>query len=264
MLELNKIYNIDCLVGMKKMFEQGLKVDAIIADIPYGTTACEWDSVIPLYEMFQAIYKIRKDVNTPIVLFGSQPFTSELIRVNIAHHEGFKHEWIYKKRVGSNFAQAKYAPIKEHENIVVFGQKGHRVNYYPIKEKRAESGKKRIEAGFKYDSEKGGDVVGGISRNNTTAEYDKNLRYPSSVQEFNNRAKGARGFHPTQKPIELMEYLVQTYTREGEVVLDFTIGSGTTAIACINTNRNFIGFELDENYYRIANERIKQTLLEKG
>ena len=251
-------YQGDCIEVMQNLIKQGVKVDAIITDPPYGTTACEWDSIINCYEMFQRLYKLRKDENTPIVLFGSQPYTSHLVHTNITHFEGFKYEWIYQKVVGSNFATAKYMPLKEHENILVFGQKGHRVNYYPIMQERAEGGKKRLETPFFTNSTTSNETMGNIPRTNADCEYNKNMRYPSSVQKFNNRAKGARGLHPTQKPIELMEYLVKTYTKQGDTVLDFTMGSGTTGVACKNLNRNFIGIEKELKYFEIAKERINK------
>ena len=252
-----QLYKGDCLIAMNMLIDEGTKVDAIIADIPYGTTACAWDSVIPLYEMFQCLYKLRKDEHTPIVLFGSQPFTSELIKANTVHHEGFKYEWIYQKVAGSNFATAKYMPIKEHENIIVFGQKGHKVNYYPVMQERSENGKKRLNTPYHTNSTTSNETMGNIARNNAGKEYDKELRYPSSIQKFNNREAGSRGLHQTQKPLSLMEYLVKTYTKENETVLDFTMGSGTTGVACKHLNRNFIGIELDPNYFEIAKNRIE-------
>lgn len=249
----------DCMEIMKDMIKNNIKVDAIICDLPYGTTACSWDSVIPIYEMFNILYQLRKDEHTPIVLFGSQPFTSKLVNTNIIHFEGFKYEWIYSKVVGSNFTQAKYMPIKEHENILVFGQKGNKTNYYPIMQSRADGGKKRLKTPYFTNSKEGGDVVGNINRNNAGKEYSE-LRFPSSVQQFNNREKDARGMHPTQKPISLMEYLVKTYSKENDTILDFAMGSGTTGVACINTNRNFIGIEIDDKYYNIAEERIKNSI----
>lgn len=252
-----KLYNGDCLEVMDKLIAEGVNVDAVITDPPYGTTACKWDGVINLYQMFQRLYKLRRNENTPIVLFGSQPFTSELITCNTVHFEGFKYEWIYQKIAGSNFATAKYQPIKEHENICVFGQKGHKVNYYPVMQNRSESGKKRLETPYHTNSETSNETMGNISRNNAGKEYDKQLRFPSSVQKFNNREKNSRGLHPTQKPLSLMEYLVKTYTKENETVLDFTMGSGTTGVACKHLNRNFIGIELDRNYFEIAKKRIE-------
>ena len=254
-----QLYNGDCLEVMDKLIADGIKVDAIITDPPFGTTACTWDFVIDPYKMFQKCYALRRNENTPIVLFGSQPFSSELIVSNTTHFEGFKYEWIYQKVAGSNFATAKYMPIKEHENIMVFGQKGHRVNYFPIMQERSENGKKRLNTPYHTNSTTSNETMGNIARNNAGREYNKELRYPSSVQKFNNREKDSRGLHPTQKPISLMEYLVKTYTKEGNTVLDFCAGSGTTGVACQNLNRNFIGIELDEKYFNIMKKRLEKN-----
>jgi len=158
--------------------------------------------------------------------------------------------------VGSNFAVCKYQPLKEHENIIIFSNNRH--NYYPIKEPRKGSGAKRLKNEYKSNGTK--TETTGMTSNRKGKKYDE-LKNPSSVQYFNNRDK-YRGLHPTQKPIKLMEYLISTYTNEGELVLDFTCGSGTTLVACQNTNRNFIGIELDKEYFKIAKERLaQQTLL---
>lgn len=251
------IINGDALQELDRLIEKGVKVDAVIADIPYGTTACVWDEIIPLKDMWERLNKIVKDDNTPILLFGQQPFTSVLISSNI---KNYKFSWYYKKRIASNFASAKYQPMKHIEDVVVFTKNGQRANYYPIMQPRAESGKARINAGYKYNSETPNETMGNIPRNMTEQEYDPDLKYPENIQEFNNRAKGARGLHPTQKPIELMEYLVKSHTNEGEIVLDFTMGSGSTGVACLNTNRKFIGIEKDENYFHIAKKRIEEHI----
>jgi len=247
-----KLINGDCLEEMDKLIEKGIVVDSIICDPPYGTTACKWDSIIPFDDMWEKLNKLIKP-NGAIVLFGSEPFSSALRMSNI---KNYKYDWKYKKRIASNFASAKYQPMKHIEDIVVFSRDGKKINYYPIKQQRAESGKSRINAGFKYNSEGRADFIGGITRNNTDAEYDADLKYPEDIQEFNNRAKGDRGQHPTQKPVALMEYLITTYTNENETILDFTMGSGTTGVACKNLNRQFIGIELDEKYYQVAKERL--------
>ena len=246
----------DCLEAMDGLIQQRVKVDAVITDPPYGTTACSWDYVIPFNDMWRRLDILVKP-NSPIVLFGNEPFSSSLRMSNI---KKYKYDWKYKKRIASNFASSKYQPMKHIEDIMVFSQSGEKVNYYPIKQARAESGKNRIEAGFKYNSKGRGEYIGGIERNNTDVEYDSDLKFPEDVQEFNNRAKGDRGLHPTQKPVALMEYLINTYTQEGEIVLDFTMGSGTTGVACSNLGRKFIGIEVDEKYYDTAIKRIlKET-----
>lgn len=204
-----KLLNGDCLEQLKTLSDKS--VDCIIADIPYGTTACAWDNVIPFDSMWAELNRISKE-NTPILLFSQQPFTSELIHSNI---KNFKYIWYYKKLIASNFASAKYQPMKHIEEICVFTRNGKTPTYYPIMQERAESGKNRINAGFKYNSETSNETMGNIRRNNTEVIYNPDLKYPENVQIFNNREKGARGLHPTQKPISLMEYLVKSHTKEG-------------------------------------------------
>ena len=244
-----RLINGDCLVEMQKLENQS--VDLILTDLPYGTTACKWDNIIPYEPMWKELKRIRKE-KTPIALFGNEPFSSHL---RISNINEYKYDWKYKKLIASNFASAKYQPMKHIEDVMIFG-KGV-LNYYPIKQERAESGKSRIEAGYKYNSKKGGDFIGNINRTVTDQDYDKNLKFPEDIQTFNNRAKGDRGYHPTQKPIKLLEYLIKTYTKENETVLDFTMGSGSTGVACKNTNRDFIGIELEKEYFDIAKERIE-------
>ena len=244
-----RLINGDCLVEMQKLENQS--VDLILTDLPYGTTACKWDNIIPYEPMWKELKRIRKE-KTPIALFGNEPFSSHL---RISNINEYKYDWKYKKLIGSNFASAKYQPMKHIEDVMIFG-KGV-LNYYPIKQERAQSGKSRIEAGYKYNSKKGGDFIGNINRTVTDQDYDKNLKFPEDIQTFNNRAKGDRGYHPTQKPIKLLEYLIKTYTKENETVLDFTMGSGSTGVACKNTNRDFVGIELEKEYFDIAKERIE-------
>ena len=242
---LNQIFNEDCLEWMKRIPDWS--IDCIITDPPYWSTACKWDTVIPLDKMWEQLKRIIKP-NGAIVMTASQPFTSVLVCSNI---KMFKYEWVWQKDGGSNFATVKYQPMKEHESVLIFGN--GRVNYYQIKQERVGSRKgkvtKTVDSGRKdsvYGSQKGGSV------------FDvPELRCPSSVQRFTRD----RGLHPTQKPVALIEYLIRTYTNEWETVLDFTIGSWTTAIACMNTNRNYIGFELDKWYFDIANERIKNHIV---
>lgn len=248
------LYKGDCLDVMNRLIDKGIKVDAIIADIPYGTTACAWDSVIPFEDMWDRCNIIVKDDSSPILLFGVEPFTSELVHSNI---KNFKYKWYYKKLIASNFASAKYQPMKHIEDICVFTRSGKTANYYPIKEERKGSGSQRLKAGYKSNPTTG-EFNGSIKSNRTEVEYDE-LKYPENIREFNNRAAGQRGLHPTQKPEELMEYLIKSHTKEGDVVLDFTMGSGTTGVACKKLNRNFIGIELEEKYCRIAMDRIKKV-----
>ena len=244
----------DCLERMKEIPDGS--VDMILCDLPYGTTACKWDTIIPFEPLWEQYRRVAKR-NAAIVLTASQPFTSVLVGSNI---KNFKHEWIWEKAVGSNFATLKYQPMKEHESVLVFSVGV--VNYYPIMQER-----KGTQRGVSPDytntaspskNEKG-EATGGINRNRDGKKYGE-LRNPSSVQFFNNRIKSDRGCHPTQKPVALMEYLIKTYTNEGETVLDNCMGSGTTGVACINTNRNFIGIELDPEYFKIAEKRINENL----
>ena len=239
----------DCLELMKDI--PNGSIDMILCDLPYGTTACKWDTIIPFDKLWEQYERIIKP-NGAIVLTASQPFTSALVMSN---PKLFKYEWIYQKAVGSNFAALKYQPMKEHENILIFG-KGT-TNYYPIKEERKGSGKERQKAGYKNSkaTAKTGQFIGGVmDATKRTNDYDE-LRYPSSIQYFNNRDKD-RGMHPTQKPVLLFEYLIKTYTNEGELVLDNTAGSGTTAIACLNTKRQFIVMEKEQKYYDIILKRV--------
>jgi site-specific DNA-methyltransferase (adenine-specific) len=239
----------DCLELMKDI--PNGRIDMILCDLPYGTTACKWDTIIPFDKLWEQYERIIKP-NGAIVLTSSQPFTSALVMSN---PKLFKYEWIWQKAVGSNFAALKYQPMKEHENILVFG-KGTTI-YNPIKEERKGSGKQRQKAGYANSkaTAKTGQFIGGImDATKRTNDYDE-LRYPSSIQYFNNRDKD-RGMHPTQKPTELFEYLIKTYTNEGELILDNCAGSGTTAIACLNTKRQFIVMEKEQKYYDIILNRV--------
>ena len=227
----------DCLERMKEI-ESG-SVDAIICDPPYGTTACKWDSVIPFDAMWEQLNRIIKP-NGAIVLFGSEPFSSALRMSNI---KNYKYDWKWDKVIGSGFQVAKYKPMIRSEDVCIFGT-GGKVNYYPIKIKRDKPIK-----GYAVNN----------SLSNPLANADKKVRTythknPTNILEFK-KVKGT--VHPTQKPVALMEYLIKTYTNEGETVLDFTMGSGTTGVAAKNTNRKFIGIELDEKYFNIAKERIE-------
>jgi site-specific DNA-methyltransferase (adenine-specific) len=249
----------DCLELMQEIPDKS--IDMILCDLPYGTTACKWDTIIPFEPLWEQYKRIIKD-NGAIVLTTSQPFTSALVMSNI---KMFKCEWIYKKRCASNFAQAKYMPMKEHESVLIFGK--NKTNYYPIKEKRQGSGKERVKYAYSDKSRHAiGDFVGNIKGkyNKENDSGNDEMRYPSSVQEFNNRASGDRGSHPTQKPLALFEYLIKTYTNEGNLVLDNCMGSGTTGVACKNLNRKFIGIEKDEKYFEIGRNRIDKTIEEKN
>jgi len=243
---INKIICGDCLEVMKDIPDKS--IDMILCDLPYGTTACKWDTIIPFEPLWKEYKRIIKD-NGAIVLTASQPFTSKLVISNL---EMFKYEWIWIKNRGSNFALANKMPIKEHENVLVFYKS--LPTYNPIKQERAETGKQRVKAIINPStvSENYGGVVlqeGKI--------YGK-LRLPSSWQKFNCEV----GLHPTQKPVALFEYLIKTYTNEKDLVLDNCAGSGTTGVACQNLNRNFILIEKEKNYCEIANQRLRQEVLD--
>lgn len=232
----------DCIEVMQNLINQGVKVDAIITDPPYGTTACKWDSVIPFELMWECLHKLIKD-NGAIVLFGREPFTSKLIISNIKE---YKHKWVWNKKQSGSWANAKYMPLQVEEDIICFAN--GKVNYYPIMRK----GKMRKKGGSKKQPEN----MSGI--NHTYYSYSDEY-YPVNILEFPNCSNKKNNAHPTQKPLSLMEYLVKTYTNEGETVLDFTMGSGTTGVACKNLNRKFIGIEKEKKYFKIAKERINET-----
>ena len=233
---INEIIQGDCLEIMPEIPDKS--IDAIITDIPYGTTACKWDSVIPFEPMWLQLNRVIKP-NNAIVLHASQPFTSALLMSN---SKNYRHQWVWNKNNSAGFATAKIRPFAICEDILVFGL--GKVNYYPQMVK----GKFRKKGG--YSSSDNYNLK-------PTVKYSDEY-YPKNLINISNASQKGKQ-HPTQKPVELIEYLIKTYTKENETVLDFTIGSGTTAIACINTNRNFIGIEKEEKYCKISRERIKQA-----
>ena len=243
-----KLYQGDCLEVMDKLIEESLKVDMILTDVPYGTTACKWDSVIPFDKMRERCNKLIKD-NGVILLFGSQPFTSCLITSNL---KGFKYRWDWNKKIPSGMGYAKYRPMQQTEDICIFTQKGEKTIYNPQMIKRD----KPIKSG---GNTKQASVYSGFKCIGEGKEYKKTYEYknPVTLIEFDKIRKGS--VHPTQKPVALLEYLIKTYTNENDLVLDFTMGSGSTGVAALNINRNFIGIELDENYFNIAKNRLEET-----
>ena len=248
-MRLNTIYNEDCLEGMKRIPDKS--VDMILCDLPYGTTACKWDTIIPLEPLWEQYERVIKD-NGAIVLTAGQPFTTALIQSNIRN---FKHMWYWNKETGGAFATAKYRPLSIVEDICVFTKSGERVNYYPIMEDAKPENIRPANKGSSVSEAI--PVASGVAR--SREGYDIKKRYPRNVLTYNGRARELNSLnrvHPTQKPVALFEYLIKTYTNEGETVLDNCMGSGTTAIACLNTDRQYIGFELDEGYYNIAQDRI--------
>ena len=239
-----ELYKGDCLEVMDGLISLGVKFDAILTDPPYGTTACKWDSVIPFDKMWERLNKLIKP-NGAIVLFGSMPYTAILVNSNL---KGYKHHWIWKKNRGTGFQVAKYRPMMQHEDIIVFTSRGERVNYYPQK--------------IKLNKPKTYNKASNSNGTNPLANFEKGTyvvdsKFPTNIIEI---SKVSKPIHPTQKPTDLLEYLIKTYTNENETVLDFTMGSGSTGVACMNTNRKFIGIELDENYFNIAKERIEESL----
>ena len=249
-MEINKIYLGDCLEIMKLIPEKS--IDMVLCDLPYGTTICKWDAIIPFDKLWEQYERIVKP-NGAIVLTASQPFTSALL---MSKPKWFRHEWIWQKNRGSNFALLKWQPFKEHESVLVFSKET--ANYYPIKEERSESGKSRCA--YTFNNKVTSETINNETFYNQDGErrsLDENLRNPSSIQKFNTEV----GLHSTQKPTALFEYLINTYSKEGETILDNCIGSGTTAIACKRTGRNFIGIEMEQKYFDIATKRINETLL---
>lgn len=243
----------DCLELMKSIPDGS--VDMVLTDMPYNITACKWDCAIDLDALWAEIKRIVKP-NAAIVMTASQPFTSTLV---VSNTKGFKHEWIWKKNRGSNFGAAKHQPFKEHESVLVFSRSGEKVNYYPIKEPRKGAGADRVKYAFNGSNTGKRDAYNGF-KDSRVNHMEGELRYPSSVQKCNVEV----GLHPTQKPVALMEYLIKTYTNEHDVVIDMFMGSGSTGVAALNTNRKFIGIELGSNYFKIAEDRINQAATDSG
>lgn len=223
----------DCLELMKQIPDKS--IDMVLTDPPYGTTACKWDTVIPFDQMWLQLNRIIKD-NGAIALFGSEPFSSTLRMSNI---KNYKYDWVWNKIAFSNQMMAKKQPLRIVENILIFNSK----IYYPqdlIEINKITKQGKTIT-----------DNIGGGIRN--TEYLQTHTNYPKNILTY---SKDRPSIHPTQKPVALLEYLIKTYTLEGETVLDFTMGSGSTGVAAKNLNRNFIGIEQDEKYFKIAQERI--------
>lgn len=229
--------NDDCLNALKNIPDNS--IDFILTDLPYGTTACKWDNIIPYEPMWAELKRIRKD-NTAIALFGTEPFSSHLRLSNLKE---YKYDWIWDKKIPSGMGIAKIQPMRKTELISIF------INgksfYYPQMVKRD----KPIKAGGNKKTEIQGKGFKGDYKKTYTHKFPMNLIIFDKVRRNN--------YHLTQKPTELLEYLIKTYTKENETVLDFTMGSGSTGVACINTNRDFIGIELDKDYFDIAKERIE-------
>lgn len=227
----------DCLELMKNIPDGS--VDMVMTDMPYGTTACKWDTVVDLDALWIEIKRIVKP-NAAIVMTAQQPFTSVLVTSNVGM---YRHQWVWNKNNSAGFATAKIRPFAICEDVLVFGK--NKVNYYPQMRK----GKLRKKGGYSSSDNYG---------IKPTSKMCDNY-YPKNLIEISNASQVGKQ-HPTQKPVALMEYLIKTYTNEHDVVIDMFMGSGSTGVACVNTNRKFIGIELDENYFNIAKERIALAL----
>ena len=238
-----RLYHGDCLELMKQIPDNS--VDMVLCDLPYGTTACKWDIIIPFEPLWEQYRRVCKE-NAAIVLFASQPFTSMLVMSNL---KMFRHEWIWRKNRGSNFANTGREPFKEHEEVLVFS-KG-KWTYHKQMENRHGAGGNRAK--YRYSNRTKSDNYNGFVGVNSK-EFTR-LRVPSSVQEFNTEV----GLHPTQKPVALLSYLIKTYTNASETVLDNCMGSGSTGIACLGTDRSFIGIEKEDHYFQVAKSRIVQN-----
>jgi site-specific DNA-methyltransferase (adenine-specific) len=231
-----KLINGECLEEMAKL-ETG-SIDMVLTDPPYGTTACKWDSVIPFEPMWEQLKRITKK-NGAIVLTASQPFTSALIMSNV---KMFSYCWVWEKSKPVGHLNANRKPMNKHEDVVIFSSRQPTYNPQGLMEIKPKQITRTNKGGI-YRKQAGTDSV------------QKKTGYPRSIIQFQSQ-NGE--LHPTQKPVALMEYLIKTYTNEGETVLDFTMGSGTTGLACKNLNRDFIGIEMDEKYFKIASERIER------
>jgi site-specific DNA-methyltransferase (adenine-specific) len=239
------LYNADCLEAMRDIPDGS--VDMVLTDPPYGTTACKWDSVIPFEPMWEQLKRIAKP-NGAIVLTASQPFTSALIMSNV---KMFKYCWVWDKvNRYTGMLNANHMPLRRHEDIVVFYGKPPTYN-------------KQWRDGKPYSAKRTGEYQG-LGTHRSVDGKSNGKHNPCSVLEIKADNKKEIGLHPTQKPVALMEYLIRTYTNEGETVLDFTMGSGTTGVACKNLGRSFIGIEMDADYFAAASKRIADTPLPIG
>ena len=235
------LYNDDCLKVLPTLPDNS--IDLVLTDPPYGTTQCKWDSVIPFEPMWKELKRIIKD-NSAIIFTSSQPFTSALVMSNIRM---FKYEWIWDKKIPSGISYAKYQPMRQTESVLVFCNGKTKYNPQMIKRDKP--------------------IKGGGMKSSNSASTNKykalkktyNYKNPTTLIAFDKIRKNS--LHPTQKPVPLLEYLIKTYTNENDTVLDFTMGSGSTGVACKNLNRKFIGIEMDKDYFDIAKNRIEGKLI---
>ena len=242
-----EIYNGDCLEIMFKLYEAGIKFDLILTDPPYALTPVECDKLIPFIPMWDCIKLLRKK-NTPTVLFGQEPFSSEL---RLSNKKEFKYDWIWEKSKAGSAITAKYRPLQKHEVISVFGPDGKKVNYYP--QKTQGEPYKRVHKSTMGDKANNHQV--GLNSKDFVHVSD-GMRHPGTVQFFAQKWRKQDQLHPHQKPVELMEFLIKSYSKEGDLILDFSVGSGTTLVAAKNTNRQAIGIELNSTYFNIACKRL--------
>ena len=241
-----KLYNGDCLIEMDKIPDKS--IDMILTDLPYGTTACKWDTIIPFEPLWEQYNRVIKD-NGAIVLFGKNPFSSTLIMSNI---NNYKQNLVWEKHKASDFMLSKKRILTIHEDIIIFYKQPPTYNA-------------QMEDGIPYKKRDSrhinlvGNAVGSSGNIQYSKDLDTSKRYPTSILKFSNHFQKENKFHPTQKPTELLEYLIKTYTNENETVLDSTMGSGSTGVACVNTNRKFTGIELNKEYFKIAKQRISEV-----
>lgn len=238
----NQIFIEDCFSGMNRIPDQS--VDLILCDLPYGTTQCRWDSILPFDELWKAWLRVIKP-HAAIVLTASQPFTSAVVMSN---PKLFRYSWVWEKSKATGYLNAKKRPLVAHEDVLVFSQKAPR--YFP-----------QMTQGTPYnkgEAHRPTDVYG--SQKSVLVKNDHGLRYPRSVQYFKTAESEGPVIHPTQKPLSLFRYLIETYSKPGELVLDNCMGSGTTAVACAQTGRTFVGFENDKEYVDPLEKRVREVL----
>lgn len=254
------LYHGECLAVMDELIQRGVKVDAIITDPPYSTTACKWDTVIPFDDMWLRLNQLIKP-NGAIVLFGSEPFSSALRMSNI---KNYKYDWVWSKNTSAGFIHAKNMPLKKHENLLVFSKApmGHKSL---LKERRMVYNPQNLiekKTIHKRNKTNCVNVIGARPSHKKEFESDY-TNYPTSVIETK-QGSNNKFVHPTQKPVALMEYLIKTYTNDDELILDFTMGSGTTCVAAYNTGRKCIGIEMDDKYFEVAKQRVSDAINTKA
>ena len=242
-----KLIQGDCIEEMRKLAKEDVKVDLVLTDPPYNITQCKWDIMIHLDEMWDCLNQLKKET-APVILFGNEPYSS---KVRLSNIKNYKYDFIWDKVVRSGHLNAKKQPMRQYENIIVFYDK--QCTYNPIMWEGKEENHNRTSTNTNpnvYNDYKAVPV-----------KFTKK-KYPTNIVKFNAKAKECNGqnrVHPTQKPVDLLKYLIKTYSNDGDIVLDFTMGSGSTGVACQELNRDFIGIELDENYYNIAKQRINEV-----